>query len=253
MDFGSAIHAGLAEFYSTGSQERALLAFEQCPVLPPEQLGYGKVMLEEYWKHYGDDGQWKLMGAERTLSADIEGHQLVGRLDLVVEDTAMGGLWHVQHKTVGNTVGTVNYCQRFMLSWHERAYALLGQLNGLPIRGSIINILRKVPFDNRKSKWRDGENPVFYRHRVVIGKELVERFKQDFLVLAARMEQPVRTQNPNSCMDYNRVCAFLQLCRGLPVETFEWETRKDDYVDLLRSGNGDDGSRSGSVDDVVVG
>src|SRR5207247_5120431 len=128
-------------------------------------------------------------------------------------------IWHVQHKTLGSTVGLSNYVSRYDPAWHERLYVPAARLEwqGEAIGGTILNCLRKSKTIHPEAD--------FLRYYVTQTEESVERFKRDASQVMERIKERRRTgrweQNPQMCMLYNRPCAYLSRCKGLPLDDAE--------------------------------
>lgn len=230
LDIGSAVHEGLRALYveRVGAEEaieRALATLEQ----ESEERAYVKDLLGAYCRYWLDDlDRWVVLMAETEMSKVIErdGQKAVlhGRPDLVVQDLQLGGVWHVQHKTVGGTVGLENYVQKYDLAWHERAYALMLRERYPAYKGTVLNVLRKL-----KRPAASAEH--FKRFYVPVGEEQVERFERDALKTCEWIATGERPQFTESCFLYNQLCAYHPLCMGQEVWEDQWKAREEDYVD----------------------
>ena len=231
--FGTAIHKGLEVWYDGRYDDAAALAAverlyqEEDPY--NDMLPLAVDMLKGYVKRFADDrSKIEPVASELTLEVPVghlaDGREVVvvGRLDTVVRMEGWEGLWHMQHKTVGSTVGLANYVRQYDLAWHERAYRLMLQVAypGEQVNSTLLNLLRKTKV------------PSFDRVVVPVPDHLVERMKQDVLVLVEDMESgrpPV--QNPQSCTLYNTLCPYHGLCLGLEEWPDQWAVAEEDYVD----------------------
>ena len=223
LDFGTKIHEGLRVWYQEKSVEGAVETFNKTEPLEHPMRGYGEVMVRDYVKrYYLEDMVMRTVGVEQEMEAPFGGHILQGRLDLIVEMEQAGGkhLWHVQHKTVGNTVGMENYVRQYDLAWHERAYLVLAKHNGMETEGTILNILRKTKI------------PSFLRVYLPMTEELLRRFEEDFVKIMRLIEdREYRPQSPEACWNYQRMCPDQSLCMGVPIMEEDWKEREPDYVD----------------------
>lgn len=269
LDFGTAIHKALETWYApsgwakkhqpgppTLNDEAALEAFlgalpddHDEGVKETESGGYGLVLLRRYFEHYremDEESIVRVIGLEREMIGKVGSNELVARLDMVVEMRGVAaGLWHVQHKTLSAYSSLEDYVRSQQLSLHERAYKVVAGQNDLPLKGTLLNVLRKlvVPTITRtvnKVKVKEQAKDLsdwmpFHRERLGIGAYLTGRFAADWHVLIKQVSECERLdtwpQNPQSCVHYNQLCPYYQLCMGHPLEREEWKQREEDYVD----------------------
>lgn len=266
-DFGTAIHKAMESWYEPISRksypsmddDAAIDAFLEA--LPEEHdvdaketvsSGYGIVLLKRYFDLYREqDGDWKIHGREIELTGKVGENTLHVRLDMIVETEGVGaGLWHVQHKTLSAFSNLDDYVRLQQLAFHERAYKIVAEQNGLKLKGTIVNIFRKlvIPTVTRQKdgvKFKTMMDDLsdwmpFHRERMVIGKHLIEEFKDSLTVVTDEIEtcKALRyfPQHCGACVYYNKLCPYYYNCSGMPIEADEWGTREEDYVDREERG-----------------
>lgn len=173
--------------------------------------------------------------------------KLVGRMDMLAYlEGVPEGFFHVQHKALSAYEKADLTARKYAVSMHERAYSTICQKAGIPIRGTLLNVLRKtLPGEiDKKTKTRkvDPGWAPFERHRLTVGERDRKQFVTDATWIVERIEAerekfkkdpdaafPRFTQN---CIRYNRTCWAYDHCRiGSPIDTETFGERQPDYVD----------------------
>jgi len=232
INFGSAIHEGLAAGYMAGFNNDQVLtatldAFHDHYV-GDEQRDYGVAMLEKYWEKFsGDFDEWEIVGAELGFEGQLPHWDtdvpptILGRPDLIIR-TEDNRVFNVQHKTVGHSVGLDTYVEAYDLHWHELSYAMLVQpllREGDVFAGSILNLLRKTKV------------PSYARFYLPIHDHLVNEFYEDAAEVIYRWQTGKFVKNPGSCRKWNSLCPYYQKCLGQAFGQWEYTSREPDYVD----------------------
>ncbi len=124
-------------------------------------LAMALVMCTEFFNHYPLHNKWKVVGAERTVQANLDGiaSDIRGTIDLELEDAETGEIWIVDHKTVGGDAMTrVAYTGFDLQSLLYRVLAK-GLHPDRKIAGVVHNIVAKPTIDfcnkDRDSVWVD--------------------------------------------------------------------------------------------------
>lgn len=160
LQFGSALHNGLAVWYKTKEKDAALDAVEQSSYIeiPGEYRTKGLVAitLHEYWEQYGEDKNWDIVLNESAFDlTDDEGFRWGGRLDLGVRWNKR--IWIVDHKST--SMGGPSWWNEFETAPQMAGYSWAGgKLHGERIAGVIINriVVRRSgtsEFDRRPFRW----------------------------------------------------------------------------------------------------
>jgi hypothetical protein len=134
MDFGNAVHKGLAVLYGeTGSVKAAQAAFadaypaERFPSPLPlwsqgKTFDNGLAAIKGYAQRWREeDRHWKMLFIEDYVKEEGEDARSV-RLDLIVEDQRDGQVWAIDHKVTGQYLDA-NYFSRFEPDSQIRSYA----------------------------------------------------------------------------------------------------------------------------------
>lgn len=138
LNFGTAIHAGLADYYKhernmTVGYGKFLDTNED-----PDIVELGKSILFGYRDRWEDDPTWEVQEIEKSyeleLSPDVT---MVGTVDLLVK--IRGDYWIVDHKTARN----VHDVEHLELDDQITSYLWLLQQNGIKVKGFIYNVLIK--------------------------------------------------------------------------------------------------------------
>lgn len=232
LDFGTAVHEGLKVFYRGGTTEQVAEEFSKS--LQEKDLEqYGLLMLRGYFTKWErkDRETWEVLATEQELWYDNGTVELGGRLDLVIEDKAVGGIWHVQHKTLAAQSSLERYVQSQEMCEHEKLYRVLWNANHpeQPMTGSLLNLLRKT-----KEPGFARFNLAFTDRACAEYLEDAEFWKDQIGFCKVVYKDDPWPKNGKSCVDYNRACEFLPLCAGGRFLESEWEEREKDYVDERR-------------------
>lgn len=146
-DFGTAFHR---------RAENRLLAAMDAPRLPPVTLPdlYETARLDALWNGYevrwGNDDQWRVLGAETHFEFELGGHVVSGYLDGLVQDTSDGKVYALEHKTTGSdTSGGATYWDRLALDTQVSVYIDAVTTLGLDCAGVIYDVVSR-PRHERK-------------------------------------------------------------------------------------------------------
>lgn len=165
-----------------------------------------------------------------------QSHWFVGRTDAIV--SWQGKIWLLEHKTTslttdGGTKAQPNFFARFELDFQPTGYCYgVGKQLGINVNGFILNAILK-PRKNSKDPFAIN----FDRDIFVRTKEQLAVYEREMIELANDYERAAIEgrwyKNTHSCMNYNRKCDYLALCKG-PREPHpgEYTVRDKDYVDL---------------------
>jgi len=246
VDFGTAIHAALEEWYCpdddghpTMDDEAAISAFRSAidweqhdqEAKEVETSGYGETLLRRYFDYWREvDSGLLIKGREVTLTGRLVIEEvdlvLVGRLDAIIADDH-DRVWHLQHKTASAYTSPTSYVQGLELSPHETIYRALGHAHGIPIVGSVINMLRKMKLPRGPI---EGWTP-FHRERVTPPASFVRSFLQsDLKDIVLAMVDGWDWRSTISCTKWNRICEYHPLCSGLPIDEDDYVAPDPDYV-----------------------
>jgi hypothetical protein len=266
LTFGTAWHKAMESVYKKESSWCFSEAFEAFKRAIPkgynsedefESVDYAELLLEKYFDTWEENDKAEFKSTiivEQEMCFEIADMKIVARPDVIVEKTGpLGGFWLIQHKTISSNRNVSDYSMAFTKSWHERAYALAGEkFLGKKIRGSILNGARKTSPGRiaTKAQLEVGENIVlgkrvldpdwnpFFRFEVALSSYDMRAFEDDMIAMRRRIEEAESTglfpRNPGACTDFHRVCAYRNLCGGVPVTLGGWKDRERDYVDSIR-------------------
>jgi hypothetical protein len=176
LRFGTLVHAALEQYYVPGIkrgphpaetfarlyeaelQEREVFGFRADDQW--EEAGeLGRLLLEAYVNHWGDDGQWEVIASEQTFRVRIrneDGSPLcwyVGTFDGVWRNRETGKIWIVDHKTAAQI-----WAQYLILDEQASSYWMAGpswlRKQGVlgkddELEGILFNFIRKGKPDTR--------------------------------------------------------------------------------------------------------
>jgi hypothetical protein len=260
LDFGTAIHAGLETWYGSGMPGVLDDVFDAfLSELPEghdetaketERSGYGEVMLRRYVEHWAETDR-KLISKVHLLENPLrvtmpEGMpDLIGKPDMVVERP--DGWWLFDHKTMAATEHVSDYIRLQEMNFAWRIYTLAAREKGYPVQGVMLNMLRKMVIpgevDEAGRKRRKGKLAdwmPFERERLVVSDTMLEIFKKTYAqsckVLHLYESSGIFPQHPTGCRKFNRICPYIGLCNGFPLEVEDWGERERDYVDEINEG-----------------
>lgn len=174
--------------------------------------------------------------------------KLIGKLDLVAFLVRPSpGLYHVQTKTLSAYSRADLYAKKIAQSMHEKQYGVLGRLNGLPLRGVLLNVFQKtVPGEwDRKAKERK-INPSwspFFRTQITITQKQRKEWVEDVKMLTGWIghcgDVDWWPRNDASCVWFNKVCPYYQPCRGgmAALQTGAFVDRERDYAEESEAWN----------------
>lgn len=235
LNFGRAIHEGMATFYRTSKELEAVKAFEQVMAQARGEFANpsdydacmekGPILLRAWINTHGrnDLRNFTIVGSEMELSAYLPNKYLVtGRLDVLLKDKA-GNYLIKDAKTSSSSItltrvsgelsdqGTT-YCWLF-----EKCYPKLASR----LSGFMLDILYWNENSTRTS------NIALYRADIIKPSKFwlaaFETYTMDILVEIAqrtkavldKTHEPTQAFCPNTghCFAYHRVCDYIDVCR----------------------------------------
>jgi hypothetical protein len=182
-----------------------------------------------WWALQRELREWdiRILERELTLTAPLGEHELIGRLDALVQWNNQH--WHLQYKTTAQATN-IDFFQRMVArSYHEAAYRELASANDYqPYGGTILVCLRKLS----RAAIKRGEPllvllPVAVPHRPGAINELLYYVSRMTLFQKTPLKNdPERfidlqciPQNPTACDGYwhspGTACPYLDVCEGL--------------------------------------
>lgn len=198
------------------------------PTWDPPEIEIPKETLEDYflWRQeapWQRPEGWEVKGVEVKMSMPLGPHEIVGTLDAVV--VWNGKYWHVQHKSLAESVPVSVFCEQQRLDFHEVCYQRMMEQSMTPVGGTILNVLRKLS----RKRLRAGENP-YVIETMTRERELVEETLRDLEQVVGEMErqggQPVKNRSACSGIYRNSLCQYHPVCgREITLED-------ERYVDL---------------------
>ena len=228
LDVGTAVHKALEAFYfgaDVDSMEKSFLESLDLANVSEDERIHGLRMVRSYHQRFDEERSgWEVLCQEESVEVHLPESDvlLVGRPDCVAR--IKGKVWHVQHKTVAANSSIPMYVKRYDLAPHEPAYKLaLRESKGIEIEGTLLNLLIKTKV------------PRYERYYVPIGEDRIAQMREMVGQVARLMALPIRVMNTGSCLKWNRLCQYHDLCLGLPPFPDLWEKRKADYVDERQS------------------
>lgn len=210
-----ALRAGTYAHHVLEMRLRGYAPDESDPGDCPEQIE----PIEEHLLNWSPPEKWEIIDVEKELRAPLaEDIELVGRLDCVVR--AMGGIWHLQHKTIAASKPVDIFAETQTTDWHEIGYQWLAAAHyGEEFKGTILNCIRKLSTKSVAA----GVNPFYvsYLHR---REQIIEEGMEDIRGIAdaiawdlAAYQVGVRvTKNRMSCGGVygNSICPYKPVCDG---------------------------------------
>lgn len=191
-----------------------------------KQVDLERAMIEGYveWlKETGADSEFKVIGSERYIEADVvttpitnQLVKLIGRLDVQVRRVYDGLIFFLDHKTMA-AFGDAN--RLLPMNEQMKGYVLLHTLTGDPnqrIVGAIYNMIRRV------KRTEKAKPPFYQRVEVQHNPTEVQTFKDRTIGTILHMESARRALDEG--MDHHRVaypfptkdcawqCPFAQVC-----------------------------------------
>lgn len=264
-EFGSCFHKG-AEVLAERGLDAVAEATAEVLTLHAKQWADFNLDNPELEKQYEDETAWLervfpllaemwrergiapvVQEAEKEHRLKLGNHIIVGRPDAVVAHNGL--LWHRQLKTSAATVSVTNNLARYALDWHEAVYIMmLRQDFNLPVVGTELTVARKVKLHN-KSK----PEQVFYRDWILRGQTELDETLSDIQSLCDTIHHELSREakrpggrlprNPQACVDWNRTCDFLNVCRGTLAIS---DGTLDEAGYELKAGRYDSGAGPGS-------
>ena len=233
LTFGSAFHEGKATFYTTGSEAKALKVGKQeitSRLKEFEDAGLGKdsqyrvvILLQKWIQEYGkyDLQNGDILGVELELEAPIpnlKGFKATGRADLVIRYPNLGVIIN-DTKTTGFSISLTD--EVFFNSDQATMYTWLVEHNlKVKVAGVRPDIACWSWLSKNPSDIRYGRGSIVRRT-----KEDVDEYKKGLTQLASEISQRITAvkngtdpllafeRNTANCIQYNRVCPFLSICR----------------------------------------
>lgn len=193
LAFGTAVHAALEAWWSTGPAGALTLALQHLPEgMEPFARARAEAMLVGYdvaWRDRGFEAleiekQFTLPLLNPDTGARSRTWELAGKVDVIARGPD-GRLWVIEHKTSSEDIGAGGaYRARLTLDGQVSQYIEGANALGYPVAGVIYDVLRKptidplkaTPIETRKYK-KDGmlyaaqrerdESPEEYRDRCI--------------------------------------------------------------------------------------
>lgn len=219
---GSAAHLALATILNEpGSNERAVEAAEASLVAAAEaassfELPRDWPVVRDILLMWRKPEGWEVLGTETPLSIEVGGATIVGTLDALVRHRDL--LWHVQHKTLGQSVPCDIYAAAQETDWHECLYAGMARV-AFPGQwgGTQLNIIRKL---SRKMFGERPEAGVVFM--TLLPKQAhIERAIADAAqviddILGQRSGRRPIIRNRSACLSgyRNSLCPYKGVCDG---------------------------------------
>ena len=218
---GSAIHAGVEAWFSTGDSEKAISAVKaswgEDDLFLPEKAKYTQGFLTAVMAGYADawpreNDNFKVLANEQWLQSGNYG----GIVDRLVEFE--DGVYVMDTKT---TSGWVNerYIESFQLSSQFRGYVWLARQAGYDCQGAYLDA---VHLDTRYHKVKGSD---FVREKILYSEEQIAKWASDMMDTQCAINvvnfSPYRTvwpQNDQRCFDWNRPCPYWRLCTAVIPE-----------------------------------
>lgn len=213
------------------------------------------------WHYYGEDAAMEVISTEENYVFRYRGINLQGRIDLVASPKPrdMEFIW--DFKTAGRFDATMLdawsfrfqflfYCWLYWKCTGRRPGGTMA--NGLAksqLKPSIVNkktkeLESKEAYLHRiKDHFQANRPKYFYRQRMPLGKDMLERFENEMLdphidafkmLEAAPDMMPTLSMamNTGHCHVYNSFCEFLPLCKDGPMMLPEYQQREAKHVEL---------------------
>jgi hypothetical protein len=255
LAIGTAVHAGLASFFSgtnimTATTEAVEKFKEEIgpPSLPGEQtiLAEGEELIRKMLPAYNDywernAGIFTPLGIEVEFFVEVGEETDVfirGRVDNL--NSFLGGLWLVDHKTIGRNDPRDRLKYEMDAQPTTYIYGLTKQLTteslgrgggNVIIRGLIVDWLIKTrtpQFERARYSRTIDELREWESETIELGNEILSRFKR---VRDGEDWKTVFYKNPDHCFRFG-TCAFRDLCTNdTPERRMSYIPRVPDYVD----------------------
>jgi len=232
--FGSLVHTGLAQILQWASADELHgmpTVGEIKTVLEKHDDGepvdavelYKAVHCLERWCFHYPIGAHKILAIEEYFEVPIgHGRRLRGYIDAIVEDTATGEQWVLEHKTAARF--DERYMTRLLRDDQATAYIVGANKSGYNVKGVMYNILLKPSIRQKKSEnreeyierikqWYHETNRIVI-HNVYRDAEQQEIWLAEIEAVMADIRHAKYKQNyyPNAsaCSIYD--CAFDSIC-----------------------------------------
>lgn len=192
---------------------REILHTEIAPLLSPnqrERVLKSLTKLIDGLQTWNMPPDWEVYATEHPLEVNLPGCQLIGTLDALIKWN--GYWWHVQHKTLAETVPLQTYWDYMVRDWHESVYQYLAQQHGFePYGGTILVVAVKTRADR----------PTRIVHSYLLRPQhVVDKAVHDVVQIAAVWELARKDnnfiQNRDSCINAyrNSLCPYYGVCHG---------------------------------------
>lgn len=275
LTYGSAFHAFLEEFYTTGGKRWSFnleLDKKQRAMLPMqvmEDLEYwqklGGVQSEIYASYYKNDHlhfQPIEGGIERIADMEFEGIRLKGMLDLFFKHTTYKGYYMLDHKTAGRIDAQTVLGWDFRFQFMFYCWLAWKIWPEYPIKGYFINAIKKPSLRLGKTEVLQafmariradmlGEpEKYFYRDRLLLTRDALQRFEDQILkpklfrirlLINPKVSDDVkisiiRNKNTDHCLHYGQACQFMGACQhGLDTEKGAFMKRAAKHEELAEA------------------
>ena len=236
LDFGGAMHDGLAVIYTGGTLEQAQETFaasypesrypSELPYWSPgKSFSGGLAALEQYLEHWReDDEHWTVLSVEKMNTVDDGEERRLVRLDLVVRDKRDGMVYGVDHKVTGKYLD-----QKFFSAFdpHSQIRQYVDQIQKRygECGGFYINALslrhREKAYTPRKGPQKGTQLPAgdwceFKRMCFNPNTEAVQAERGNFSSWVKKIEQDKASgewgYNTDHCVRGPIVCEYYQMC-----------------------------------------
>lgn len=223
------------------------------------------------WHYHAADSRLSIKLVEKSLEVEWNGLKLVGKLDMVAKPNRQDGIFVWDFKTAGklDKLALDAWTFRFQFLFYCWLY---WKFTGVKPTGTIINGLVKIGLRpkivDRKTKqietreeylyrvkgeFTANRKHYFYRQRIPLGKDALERFEYEILkphlyafktlqLLGMEGEALISalamTMNTNQCHMYGSYCEYLSLCKDGTMALGEFDGRNTKHLELdsLESG-----------------
>jgi len=223
-----------------------------------------QIAFEAYCDYYQEaDSKMVILATEQEPEVFFEGLKFSGKIDLVSRPNGPhDGIFLWDYKTSFRLTPLIVDSWTFRFQFLFYAW-LWWKLTGKKPDGIMVQGLLKPQMRIKKKEMmsafldrireamtnEETRAEYFYRERMPLGADTLERFEAETLRPHIEAFQRLRTggpnfqalamqQNTNQCHIYGSVCEFLRLCKDGWASINEFGARKKKHSEL--SGNGDD-------------
>ena len=228
IDFGSAIHAGLEEFYSNGCDDGAMKKgidrfvgdYSDIIGQSVKTVANGVELLKLY-KNYHDHNfsNWEVLSCEKTTDYEIvPGVKYIVKIDLVIRWNS--NIYVVDFKT-STSKNRAQFMNKFTLDFQPSGYVDwcvqgFGECSGFIPIGLFMGF--------RKNKYKGEPAGFWFKPDYTIvnrDKKQLERFREEVRfysdLLIYEKKKGFFPKNPSDCSSF-RGCQYKELCDNLDDE-----------------------------------